>query len=573
MADSSRPAKLARLASLRQHVAFTSKSALEDILKNVKEEGLPDLCSRKNMTESNKQFLSQQAGMYGPLLQTVNLVTVTGAQKPVEIINLLAWLAAAYKNGGGFHKLLQAACGSQGSNVLHLLLYADEVTPGNPLAHKTARKVWCLYASIKEFNTQLQNENAWVTLCCVRSSIVSELDGHLSQLVKAILCSIFQSQVCSMDVGLLLTEPAGCFQPKPHKRLSLKMGFMIMDGQAFKFTMSSKGDSGSRFCMLCRNVFLAGDTQDNDEGFVAEVSAYTKHNQLSLTEDAEIYQSWQRLQERSRTCSRADFNMWQQAAGMTWSEHAMLNDLQMQQVVQPCTMMFHDWMHALLSNGILNIAIHNVLEELSLWSSFSGYIAHWKLPAAFKGISIKQLFDSKRVDKHRKSQKINCTASEMLSLVPIMAHYLRNVCPNRLESLPVLLLSKLVDMLQATWQKRIQPEELLDVVEASLEAWKNAGWKMIKKHHWLLHLPDSYRRHQLICNCFVMERKNKTIGRVATAIQNTLTYETSIHQEVVTAELMKVSEKDCFSSELCLLKKRQLQKKCLTLLLGFGMHA
>jgi hypothetical protein len=93
-------------------------------------------------------------------------------------------------------------------------------------------------------------------------------------------------------------------------------------------------------------------------------------------------------------------SMWQQAAAMTWSEHAMLNDLQMQQVVQPCTMMFHDWMHALLSNGILNIAIHNVLEELSLWSSFSGYIAHWKLPAAFKGISIKQLFDSKRVDKH-----------------------------------------------------------------------------------------------------------------------------------------------------------------------------
>ena len=90
MADSSRPAKLARLASLRQHVAFTSKSALEGILKNAKEEGLPDLCSRKNMTDSNKQFLSQQAGMYGPLLQTVNLVTVTGAQKPVEIINLLA---------------------------------------------------------------------------------------------------------------------------------------------------------------------------------------------------------------------------------------------------------------------------------------------------------------------------------------------------------------------------------------------------------------------------------------------------------------------------------------------------
>lgn len=74
---------------------------------------------------------------------------------------------------------------------------------------------------------------------------------------------------------------------------------------------------------------------------------------------------------------------------------------------------------------------------------------------------------------------------------------------------------------------------------------------------------------QLLCD----GKKKKTIGRVATAIQNTLTYETSIHQEVVTAELMKVSEKDCFSSELCLLKSKAAPKKCLTLLLGFGMHA
>ena len=40
-----------------------------------------------------------------------------------------------------------------------------------------------------------------------------------------------------------------------------------------------------------------------------------------------------------------------------------------------------------------------------------------------------------------------------------------------------------------------------------------------------------------------------------------------------TAELMKVSEKDCFSSELCLLKSKAAPKKCLTLLLGFGVHA
>lgn len=49
MAMDSRPEKLRKLQHLRQAIPYTSKSALEAILKHVKDEGLPELVDRKAM--------------------------------------------------------------------------------------------------------------------------------------------------------------------------------------------------------------------------------------------------------------------------------------------------------------------------------------------------------------------------------------------------------------------------------------------------------------------------------------------------------------------------------------------
>ena len=48
-----RPAKLRKLHEFRHKVPFASKSALEGFLKTVKDEGLPELITTKNMREAS----------------------------------------------------------------------------------------------------------------------------------------------------------------------------------------------------------------------------------------------------------------------------------------------------------------------------------------------------------------------------------------------------------------------------------------------------------------------------------------------------------------------------------------
>ena len=142
------------------------------------------------------------------------------------------------------------------------------------------------FATCKEFCSQCQNINAWTTICVLRSTIVTQLDGHLSQLLKAVLHDWFTTHALHLQ-GLQLHEPTGQAQPWPYKRLFANLGFFIMDGGAHKFALSMKGDAGSRFCSLCKNVFLAKVAmgKPDDEGDSPElttVSSFTKHQDLSF---------------------------------------------------------------------------------------------------------------------------------------------------------------------------------------------------------------------------------------------------------------------------------------------------
>ena len=197
------------------------------------------------------------------------LHTHDGRIVAIKYTNFCSWIQRAYRHGGGIHQLLSNAVAT--NKVMHILVYADEITPENVLAPVTARKVWAIYATIKEFHTHCQNIHARATICVVRSSTVNMLDGHLSQLLKAILHDWFTTHVLHLQ-GLQLHEPVGQAQPLPHKRFYAKLGLFIMDGGAHKFALSMKGDAGCRFCSRCKNVKMF---------FSARMASRTKGKMMS----------------------------------------------------------------------------------------------------------------------------------------------------------------------------------------------------------------------------------------------------------------------------------------------------
>jgi hypothetical protein len=85
---------------------------------------------------------------------------------------------------------------------------------------------------------------------------------------------------------------------------------------------------------------------------------------------------------------------------------------------------------------------------------------------------------------------------------------------------------------------------------------------MIKKHHWLLHLGESYRKHKMMVACWTMERKHRFISRIGSAIANARHLEQSGMEEVVAKELHTLGSDTTFAKlEYQLQKPSKLPKK------------
>ena len=93
-------------------------------------------------------------GQWSPAVQ------LDGKTTDLLYVNPLSLLAAAVEEGGSFTELMLGALEEKGCSFekpFHVLLYADEVVPGNVLGHHVTCKVWCFYMSILEIDPlQLQ---------------------------------------------------------------------------------------------------------------------------------------------------------------------------------------------------------------------------------------------------------------------------------------------------------------------------------------------------------------------------------------------------------------------------------
>ena len=69
-------------------------------------------------------------------------------------------------------------------NPWRLVVYSDEITPGNQVAHKNPRKTWAIYYSFLEFGSLLGSEEFWFTGTLVSSDTVRHIDGGWSSVIR-----------------------------------------------------------------------------------------------------------------------------------------------------------------------------------------------------------------------------------------------------------------------------------------------------------------------------------------------------------------------------------------------------
>jgi hypothetical protein len=137
-------AKQRKLLSSWTSVPAISAVAFSHMLRLAKDDSLPE-GSRQDLIRA------RAAAAYESTCVEV------GGEK-IEIADPAAHLYLA-SNQAGFQVLMRRAIAASPGGALGVIIYCDEVTPGNIVAHKNARKVWAVYWSISQFEQSLSNED------------------------------------------------------------------------------------------------------------------------------------------------------------------------------------------------------------------------------------------------------------------------------------------------------------------------------------------------------------------------------------------------------------------------------
>ena len=138
----------------KRSLPHMSNSAFVKVIKYVKENEFSQLATH-TCTVRLARDASLEDTPYGPMLVTAQLFgTPPHPNREVWIVNPTTYLYSAYNNGGGLCSAISRCPESNPSShdkPWRLVLYSDEVVPGNNLSPQNNRKVWLIYWSFLEF--------------------------------------------------------------------------------------------------------------------------------------------------------------------------------------------------------------------------------------------------------------------------------------------------------------------------------------------------------------------------------------------------------------------------------------
>jgi len=385
---------------------------------------------------------------------------------------------------------------------LTLILYEDEITPGN--VFMVRRKVHAWYFSFREFNLHLRNEQAWICFAVLQSTIPPIVKAEFSAVSKELLLTMFSENRQNFSSFVVVELPeARCISVKLED---------LQDAEAKRAKWAIMGASGLRPCMHCTTVFMKGHPASSareDFHDMTELNwADVEKNQAT---DQDLWDAQDQLIQLS--AAGKSVKKLETILGMHCCPEGLLACKPLRRWAKPSESKY-DPMHCYFSDGIAEKETGLILKELAR--------------LGFDLNQLQQLCNSGWKPKETlllRESGIKGGASEELRAVPLLRHYLvKLVKPSALGELADKIKSyeRLADVVEY-----MQALKLLSKVPASAEdklrrlqslhyeAYK-AAWgttNCIPKHHFSMHLPPQL--DGLFIDTFVCERKHRLVKEVA----------------------------------------------------------
>ncbi len=397
-----------------------SDAALTEILEHIRRQPVEARIFRKDCSKTAR-------GSIQDLLQSIDLPLKSGGVFSWQFLNPQRLLRKCVDQNSELAAAFKDALRKHPNNFetpWSLTLYFDELTPGNVLRPDNRRKLMAVYMSFRELGCHcLCKAEFWFTIACVRVSLIQEVVGQWSHMLRLLLRETFLGQQSFETAGVLLYVDA------PHLFFA-RLANVIADEAALKQGLDCKSASGLRPCVQCKNVLLRNsDIANRDQtGYLIELTC-SDASRFDLASDQDLFDATDLLSRSVDTMGKTAFKDLEKSSGLNHNPHGVLADEELRPHSRPASSLTFDPMHSIYSNGIAAVEVHLFLQRMKNktrlgWRDLQAFCrSDWNFPAfcKAKGRVIHEVFNESR--ERSSTETFKCGAAELLTLFPLLLHF------------------------------------------------------------------------------------------------------------------------------------------------------
>ena len=558
-------ARAEALSSLGRN-SFVTKSGIEKLLKAVRDDGIPETFDRKAQYRARKDMCPSTT-TYGELVVTVPVTLHKKDRKgktvPVAesfgFQNPLAFLAYHCAESPQYADIVMNALEHHPCDPTrpwNVILYQDGVDPSDGLANCHSRKSCVFYWTFSEFGMRaLAHEEVWGTVCVTRMHEANELSGRMSELTSKVLDQFFGDTYNIRISGVSVVIKGSQQQQRAH--ITAKIGVLLADEPALKEMTDCKGHAGHKCCLLCMNATLVNTQRPlhTVSDYAVPISS-TKLTDFKLHTNDTIRHVMLRLKDysdrvKAGTMTNDEFTSRSAVLGWNWSDHNIV--LNTRYAIDLASVVMYDWGHTYVCEGVADVEFGKCMKVLakrrsaSTYPEFGTYLDSFTLPKSSPSPS--HLFRADAIRNNLRKSSFTASASEFLTLVPIIARYFQAVaamrddgCRDVVDSMIAVLW--VVVLLQAIKACNVSPDLLAAAISAHYDLFIRAyGAEDARpKHHYALHLPEMLRFFGFLLSTFTHERKHRLVIRYTRGRMNLQSWGKGAIEEITCHQIWELKQ-------------------------------
>lgn len=447
---------------------------------------------------------------YGPVVQKVPLGI---AKLPHwEICHPMAYLWYMTHISTAFANVMRVC--TRGGNILRLVIYCDEMVPGNPFRPEKSRTLMCIYWAFVDWpHHVLTRSFAWPCLSILRSTIINEFPGRMSFFARIILRLFFPQQVPgptqphSFERGVLIECEGGAYIVK-----AVFAGW-VADLLGHKEITEWKGYNGNMCCLTCGNV---GKFHGRGVGDAVGLDCH-ECGRFRKRSNEDVFAAVDDLVQQQPVLSKTAFENLQTNVGFNLVPEGILLDHSLRRIYKPVDHCIRDYMHTVVGDGVANtliaVCLHAAAVHGFALEHVQRFMSQCMLPSKYGKVHLNWL------SKNRlKKNSLTSFASTVLTIVPIIHMFFERFCTGVPELAEHLRCFKLLHVILGILTTG--PEDAAkytDTLRRLICEMHEVMVKISKPHqrkpklHHLHHVVDGILWLGKLISCFVCERKHRSV--------------------------------------------------------------